>query len=171
MTINGTTSITTYFILNRKDRAGKGQPRPFHAVLEQMKKQETEEAKIKQSSSLKGGIIANLPPVAAPAPPPVVALPPRENGYAEPAPPPAQAQPAANRNDARYMSGESIEIPVPAKPVRYEEAPTGHAQNSMPKNKYPDEQYARQSEMMSGQYDPGKSYNRHVERSRACEIL
>ena len=54
MTINGNVSIATYFILNKKDRTGKVAPRPFHAVLEEMKKQETEKAKMKQSSSLKG---------------------------------------------------------------------------------------------------------------------
>lgn len=170
MTINGTQSIATYFILNKKDRTGKGQVRPFHAVLEAMKKQETEEAKLKQSSSLKAGIIQNLPPI--PPPQPTVAAIPvpvsRENGYVEPVPPPAPVQAPVYRNDGR---SESIGIPAPVKPTRYEEPPAGYAQNSMVKNKYPDENQMRPSEMMSGQYDSPKSHNRQMERSRACELL
>ena len=54
MTINGNVSITTYFILNKKDRAGKVIPRPFQTVLEEMKREDTEKAKMKQTSSLKG---------------------------------------------------------------------------------------------------------------------
>lgn len=189
MTINGTTTIATYFILNKKDRAGKGQVRPFHAVLEAMKKQETEEAKLKQSSSLKAGI-QNLPP---PPPPTTAAHTPRENGMVEsfapppavhhPPPPPAvhhpppQAyQPPApvpapvHRNEARYMPAE-MEIPVPVKASRYEETSAGYGQNSMMKNKYPDEYQMRGSEMMNDQYGSAKSYDRQLQRSRACDLL
>lgn len=50
---NGSTIINTYFVLNKKDRFGNSTKRPFHHVLEQLKKQDLEEAKLRQSSRLK----------------------------------------------------------------------------------------------------------------------
>ena len=48
MIISGTTPIKTYFVLNKKDRSGNIQSRPFQQVLEEMKRQEIEEIKAKQ---------------------------------------------------------------------------------------------------------------------------
>ena len=39
MPISGNITIATYFILNKKDRAGKTLSRPFQAVLDEMKRQ------------------------------------------------------------------------------------------------------------------------------------
>lgn len=55
MMSNGSPPLTTYFILNKRDRSGKLQSRPFQQVLEQLKQQEMEEAKTKQSQFLKNG--------------------------------------------------------------------------------------------------------------------
>ena len=161
MTINGTMSITTYFILNKKDRTGKGQIRPFHSVLENMKKQETEEAKLKQSSSLKAGAIQNSP------------VPPKENGILQPSSPlaPAPVPAPMPQQEVYRMNPESIEIPVPVKTVRHEDVPSGYAQQSMSKNRIPDEHHMRAPEMMSGSYESSRYYDRESQRSRACEIL
>ncbi|CAF3366353.1 unnamed protein product [Rotaria sp. Silwood1] len=48
MIINGSLSTNTYFVLNKKDRSGSIQIRPFHQVFEQMKRQEAEENQSKQ---------------------------------------------------------------------------------------------------------------------------
>ena len=50
---NGSISMNTYFVLHRKDRLGNRHKRPFHTVLEQLKQQELEEAKQRQSNGLK----------------------------------------------------------------------------------------------------------------------
>jgi hypothetical protein len=52
---DGLTLTNTYFVLNKKDRAGNLQSRPFQIILEQMKRQEKYEAKLKQANSLTGG--------------------------------------------------------------------------------------------------------------------
>ncbi len=167
MTINGTMSITTYFILNKKDRTGKGQVRPFQLVLEAMKKKETEEAKVKQSSSLKGGTIPNPAPTMHPV------VPPKENGFIEFPPPPAAAPaPIPTQVMVQHaMPAAPMEIPLPVKPIRYEDVSASHIQNSITKNKIPDEHQMRTSEMMSEQYDSTKPSNRQLQRSRACELL
>ncbi len=45
--------MSTYFVLNKKDRSGLSHLRPFQIALKEMKQQEIEEAKRKQSTSLK----------------------------------------------------------------------------------------------------------------------
>jgi hypothetical protein len=40
--------MNTYFVLNKKDRSGNNQLRPFKVVFQEMKRQEIEEAKKKQ---------------------------------------------------------------------------------------------------------------------------
>lgn len=175
-------TIPTFFILNKKDRTGKVQTRPFQVVLDTMKKQETEEAKIKQSSSLKGGGAQNPLP---PAPPPMAPAPqPKENGYVQPPPPqyhqqpppppPPPAAPAtmpAPQYESNMIRNDPIEIPVPVKTVRSEEIPSYSMQNSVIKTRNYDEQAMRPPEMMSEQYDSAKSYNRQLQRSRACQLL
>jgi hypothetical protein len=170
VTINGSVSIATYFILNKKDRAGKAYVRPFQAVLEEMKRQDTEAAKMKQSSSLKGGNIQNPLP---PPPPPVAAAPPppppaKENGVVQP-PPPAPAP--VHQNDPRLMRTESLEIPVPVKMHRNEDLASNLIQNPLLKTKINERQPMEAPEMMGGEYDSPKSYNTQLQRSRACELL
>lgn len=63
MAINGNLSISTYFVLNKRDRTGKPVQRPFQAVLEEVKRQETEKAKMKQSSNLKRAASTNEPTI------------------------------------------------------------------------------------------------------------
>jgi hypothetical protein len=152
MTVNGTVPITTYFILGKKDRAGKAQIRPFQAVLEAMKKQETEEAKIKQSTSLKGGIPQNLPPPPAPAPAPVA------NGFVQP---PPQMEPNS-------MPTESVDMTAAGRMVRNDGMSANPAQNPA----------MRSSEMLIDQNNLAKSYNQQQypqqqqqPQSKTCELL
>jgi hypothetical protein len=154
MTVNGTQTITTYFILNKKDRAGKAQPRPFQAVLEAMRRQETEEAKLKQSSSLKGGTVQNPPPqpAAAVAPPA-----PKENGF-------IQVPPQSSVN---ITPTETIEIPVPMK-IHHEEHEVIH---HVQKPKIIQNQPIKTSDVMSEQQDSARTYNGQQSRSKACELL
>lgn len=171
MTINGSVSIATYFILNKKDRTGKSQPRPFHAVLEQMKKQETEEAKLKQSSSLKGGNILTPPPPMTPvatSPPP-----PKENGYGEHIPPPPASVSAPQNTDYSSSTPTPIEIPVPMKTIRHDESSSGFNQNSTMRAKMSNEHPMHPGDAMSDPYDPNKAYERQLQlqRSRACTLL
>jgi hypothetical protein len=153
MTVNGTVPITTYFILGKKDRAGKSQSRPFQAVLEAMKKQETEEAKIKQSTSLKGGLVQNLPPPPAPAP---VA-----NGFAQPSP----------QMDPNSMPTESVDMSAAGRMVRNDGMSANPGQNPA----------MRSSEMLVDQNNLAKSYNQQQypqqqqqqqqAQSKTCELL
>jgi len=45
--------MNTYFVLNKKDRSGYNQLRPFKVVLQEMKRQEIEEAKKKQLTNFR----------------------------------------------------------------------------------------------------------------------
>jgi hypothetical protein len=45
--------MSTYFVLNKKDRSGAMQSRPFQLALKETREQELEEAKIKQRNNLK----------------------------------------------------------------------------------------------------------------------
>lgn len=153
MTINGTMSITTYFILNKKDRSGKGQTRPFQVVLEGMKRQETEEAKMKQSNSLKGGTGPAVPPPPLPPPPPE----PKENGFVQTPPKPV----------VNHTSVEPVDVPVPPKSIRIDDTSI----SNYVQTKLPDEQQIRSSEILNSQQDSTKSYNRQLARSRACILI
>ena len=53
MALNGSMAMNTYFVLNKKDRSGTIQLRPFEIVLKEMRKEEIEEAKLKQRNNLK----------------------------------------------------------------------------------------------------------------------
>jgi len=169
--------VATYFILNKKDRSGKIQSRPFQAVLEAMKKQETEEAKLKQSSSLKGGNIQNLPPSL---PPPLPEAP-RENGYVQhppppapiPAPAPMPVHAPAYAPMPQYDPNLIRHEPAPVKMVRNEDYPSNYLQHPAMRNRAYEEQMQMRGAdmMMNDQYDPSKSYNAHLQRSRACAIL
>jgi hypothetical protein len=88
MNINGNLSITTYFILNKRDRVGKAQARPYQLILEEMKREDIEKAKLKQSSSLKSGAVQNLAGHTPLAPPPVKII---ETSSIQPAPEPVLA--------------------------------------------------------------------------------
>lgn len=166
MTVNGNVTIATYFILNKKDRGGKVIPRPFQAVLDQMKRQDTEDAKIKQSSSLKG---TNMP---SPLPP--AAAPPKENGYVQQPPPepaPISAPVPIYQQQVNDIRNDPISIPVPVKMVRNDEVSSHYVQNPIIKNRMNEEQSMRPPEMMSEQYNSNKSYDGNLQRSRACQLL
>jgi hypothetical protein len=51
--LNGATALATYFVLYKKDRAGQIQSRPFHAVLQDIIRRETEAAQLKQTMNIR----------------------------------------------------------------------------------------------------------------------
>ncbi len=59
--MNGSRSMNTYFVLNKKDRLGTMQSRLFHLVLAEMKRKEIE--KIKESATLKHESVENSSPI------------------------------------------------------------------------------------------------------------
>jgi hypothetical protein len=158
MPISGNTSIATYFVLNKKDRTGKVFSRPFQIVFDEMKRQDTEDAKKKQQNSLKGVNEQNLPPSAS-----------KENGLVEvptpaplpPPPPPAPENPT--------LTGPAV-VSAPVKIVQKEEVTTYLTQSSIIKPTINDEQPMKRSEMINELDDPRKSFNQQS-RSRACELL
>ena len=73
MAISDSTTITTYFILNKKDRSGNIISRSFHPIFALMKQKEIEESKLKPASN-------------EPMRPGEPSLPPKANGLALPPP-------------------------------------------------------------------------------------
>ena len=57
--LNGDTSMPTYLVLHKKDRAGNIQMRPFHKVLQEITREEAETAKFKQNANTKSGETTN----------------------------------------------------------------------------------------------------------------
>ncbi|CAF4080641.1 unnamed protein product [Adineta steineri] len=179
MAVNTNTSIGTYFVLNKKDRSGKALTRPFQAVLESLKKQDTEDAKKKQTNVLKGGNVQNPPPHA-----------PKENGYVHPPPPPQhQYQPPPQQQyqpppppaivdeviqvpiPEYNISAAPIQIPVPVKTIPVDDLASRLLQDSLAKQPtFNIEQQMRQGEVISDQQDSAKSFNRQT-RSRACVLI
>ena len=151
MTVNGNLTISTYFILNKRDRSGKVVPRPFQAVLDEMKRQETETAKLKQSSSLKG---SNAPDSAA-APPPPPALPPVKETEIAPPPVPKQV---------------SIEMPALNKADSIDDDGVYLARDSVVKARPSNGTYGCPFESMSEQRESTATNNSHM-RSKTCELL
>ena len=176
MAINGNLSITTYFILNKKDRAGKVLPRPFHTVLEEKKRQETEKAKIKQTSSLKGTTTA-LPAVmengGSHLAPPTLIVPPAAAAMApiiEPPPAPAVAP------------LPSVEIPPPIVAAPVAVAPPLPSSHVPPSSKFSVEEPNGEStskghsttdasfKTFDAITDRPSKYNR-ASRSKTCSLL
>ncbi|CAF3126355.1 unnamed protein product [Rotaria sp. Silwood2] len=150
MTINGAITVTTYFILNKKDRSGKVISRPFQAILADMKRQDAEEAKLKQSSSLKGTTAQNS---SQPIP--------KENGF---------IQSSQSKNDSNSLPTESNLVQIPTT-INKDEDPTTHfMQRSLAKAKLGDEQSLKTAETISEQNNASKLFSR-PQRSRACELL
>ena len=160
MQINGNVSIATYFILNKRDRTGKGILRPFHAVLEDMKREETEKAKMKQTSSLKGSNEQSQ----TTAPAPLLTINESEPMTPAPAPPPP---PVPGPTPAR----ESLEIPISMKPTETNgnDSSLDHRSSFAPtrsSNDPPDKTYP----MINEQNDPTAIFGRQS-RSKTCELL
>ncbi|CAF0757906.1 unnamed protein product [Adineta ricciae] len=57
--LNGNTSLSTYLVLHKKDRAGNIQLRPFHKVLQEITREEAEIAKFKQNADAKSAETTN----------------------------------------------------------------------------------------------------------------
>ena len=142
MTINGNQTISTYFILNKRDRSGKAIARPFQTVLDDMKRQETETAKLKQSTSLKGTHV----PAAQPALSSV-----NENDIVPPSSLPKQV---------------SIDVPMSNK----RDSIVDFAHDSMSKARQSDGPFACPFESMSEQRESTATTNSHM-RSKTCNLL
>lgn len=143
MIISGATPIKTYFVLNKKDRSGNIQSRPFQQVLEEMKRQEIEEIKAKQLTNLKNEYAQNRPPSA-----------PKSNGIT----------PGLSENNIKPIS---VEIPVSAKVNDRVDAASHLVRNSISKSKINNDQPTKPSE------DVGKSKKsiQRQSQSRTCQLL
>lgn len=155
-------SMPTFFVLTKKDRAGKVMTRPFHAILEEMKRQETEEAKLKQSSSIKGTQMSKANQQV-----------PKENGVARQPPPAAVAAPppppAPTQNHKNSATIEPIPI-VPPPVITIKDDDPADILNASMKANNSDDQSLKSPEIISVQNNSTKLFNRQP-RSRACEIL
>jgi hypothetical protein len=149
MTINNSAPMTTYFVLNKKDRSGNIQPRPFQPVFEELKRQETEEAKLRQSNLLKGGNLLNLVPLL-----------PKDNPLMQ----------LFTSNTSKSMPTESVDISVPTKINNDGSIASASARNSAPQNKIINEQATKASEVVSESHQVLKSFQRQT-RSRTCQLL
>ena len=149
MAINGFTLTNTYFVLNRKDRLGNIQSRPFQIALEEMKRQENEETKVKQSTTVKNEDVQNrLPSVQ------------EENGS-------VQLFPKQNSN---AIPTKSVEIPIVGKMDNSNNTALHFIRNSLLKNKINNDQSTKPSEVGSEPSDPMKPLHGQS-RSRTCELL
>ncbi|CAF3538129.1 unnamed protein product [Rotaria sp. Silwood1] len=150
MTINGAITITTYFVLNKKDRSGKVVQRPFQAVLADMKRQDAEDAKLKQSSTLKGITAkSSNQPI------------PKENGFIQI----PQTQIITNTMPTETNVGETPVI------TKKNEDPTAQLmQQTLAKPTFDDDQSLKTAETLSEHNNSSKFFNR-PQRSRACELL
>jgi hypothetical protein len=117
-TITGSLPMNTYFVLYKKDRLGATRSRPYHLVLKEMKRQEIEDAKIKQSTSLKRESIQN-PPL-------------KENGF----------------NRSMIPTTESIEISSPVNIDNGEYKSFNFIRNSLSKPKSSNDQQINTSELI-----------------------
>ena len=148
VTINASTSIPAYFILNKKDRSGKALVRPFVAVLEEMKRKETEDAKLKQSNSLRAANVQN----------PASRLASKENGL---------IQPLVNEKVSGLTSLEVNPASIPTIVTKDEYTTSKADQNFSLKNS--DEQSLKKSDFNEPE-ESTKSLNRQA-RSRTCQLI
>ncbi|CAF1102878.1 unnamed protein product [Rotaria sp. Silwood1] len=150
MTINGAITITTYFVLNKKDRSGKVVSRPFQAVLADMKRQDAEDAKLKQSSTLKGITAkSSNQPI------------PKENGFIQI----PQTQIITNT-----MPTETNVEQTPVITKKNEDPTAQLMQQTLAKPTFDDDQSLKTAETLSEHNNSSKFFNR-PQRSRACELL
>ncbi|CAF3607480.1 unnamed protein product [Adineta steineri] len=154
--LHGSTPIHTYFVLNKKDRAGKLQVRPFHTVLEEIKQQEIEEAKAKKTMKLKS---IDLEPISLPVP--------NENGFNQ----------LVIENNSKSLSTEIV--PMPESPNinnnnnnnnNNEDVTVQLNQNSEPKINNNYDQTIKTSEDIKEQRESMKS-SRRQSHSRTCELI
>jgi hypothetical protein len=140
--MDGSPPINTYFVLNKKDRLGIVQSRPFHLVLQEIKRQEIEDAKLKQSANLKDRNVPNHSP--------------KENGFNH------------STSPINSKSIESVEIPM--KINNDEDLTLDSIQNSLTTSKRNTDRSIKTSEMMSDTRHSTKSLKRRP-RSRTCELF
>lgn len=146
LAVNGALPMTTFFVLNKRDRNGKLMQRPFITILNEMKKQEAEEAKLKQTNSLKGGgrsSSTSKPRDSVVGPVPV---------------PEGHEKPAAAENHP------------PVAVVKIEEPTPPPTQETIIDGKNFDDQSLQTNETISERNQSTKILGRPI-RSRACELL
>ena len=167
MVINGNQQITTYFVLNKRDRGGKVVLRPFQAVLEEVKRQETERAKMIQSSNLKS--TANVTATSAaptPIPSPTIAI--NEKALA---PPPATPAPVPAQTLAPPVPApDMVQMPIPEKHIKIEEKQTSLDENIYNNNQSSVDPSIKTLATNGDSVDSSVVPERKV-RSRTCAVL
>ncbi len=149
MTINGSTPITTYFVLNKKDRSGKTQSRLFNDVLEEMKRQESEGTKSKQPTNLKGEDVQDRPRSE-----------PIEDSFIQ----------LLSKNKSKLITAESVETSVSAKQNNDKNVALLLIKNSLSERKVSSDQSTKPSERVSKPRDSMQLLQERS-RSRTCELL
>jgi len=149
MAINGSAPITTYFVLNKKDRSGKIQSRLFHDVLAEMKRQGSESTKAKQPTDLKGEDVQDRPPSE-----------PIENTLIQ----------LLSKNNSRLMTAESFETSVSVKQNNDKDVALHLIKNSLSERKVRSDPSTKPSERVSKPRDSMQILQERS-RSRTCEIL
>jgi hypothetical protein len=149
MTINGSTPITTYFVLNKKDRSGKTQSRLFNDVLEEMKRQESEGTKAKQPANLKGEDVQDRPRSE-----------PIEDSFIQ----------LLSKNKSKLITAESVETSVSAKQNNDKNVALLLIKNSLSERKVSSDQSTKPSERVSKPRDSMQLLQERS-RSRTCELL
>jgi len=136
--------MNTYFVLYKKDRLGAPRSRPYHLVLEEMKRQEIEDAKLKQSIYVKHESIRN-PPL-------------KENGLNQLITP------------MNTKSTESVQTASPVNINNGKDVSLRFTRISPSKPKISNDQPIKTSELIS---DPSHSMisMQRRSRSRTCELL
>ncbi|CAF3149719.1 unnamed protein product [Rotaria socialis] len=148
LAINGGLTVPTYFILNKKDRSGKVIQRPFQSILSQMKREETEEAKLKQTNSLKGGLPRNSNSAKA-----------KDSSVVPTTIPESERQLVPPEHNA-----------VPAIVIKSDDTTTQVTQNTTGGSKNLDCQSLQTNETISEPNNSAKIPSRSV-RSKACAVL
>lgn len=140
--------MNTYFVLSKKDRSGFIQIRPFHQVLQEMKRKENEEAKVKQATIIRN---ANRPESQTTLP--------KQNGH--------DRTPTPNDNTVSRSAG-SVDVNVPAKMKRDTES--NIALNSFPNTTFHKKESEHLNDGSSEHRDTIVS-NQTRYRSKACQLL
>ncbi|CAF4524194.1 unnamed protein product, partial [Rotaria sp. Silwood2] len=147
-TINGSLPTSTYFVLNKKDRSGNIQIRPFHQVFEEMKRQEAEENRSKQSKISKSVTIDDSLPFTS-----------KSNGFNQ----------SLHSNNSISRSTGSVELTASTR-INNNDVVSHLTENSIPNTRISNNQPLKMYEAASEPPESIKSFQGRL-RSRTCELL
>ncbi|CAF1441756.1 unnamed protein product, partial [Rotaria sordida] len=148
MTKNGSLLMNTYFVLNKKDRSENIQIGPFHHVFEEMKRQEIEETKLKQTTIVKSAKIDDSLPLTS-----------KSNGF---------LQSLSASNSISRLAG-SVELTVSNK-INNNHIISHLAENSITNPRIDNNQSSKMHETTNEPRQSIKSFQGRL-RSRTCELL